>query len=237
MCIGNRTLTQAEQMQGLAFLLINSAVCTFMCNSRLNYWHGSNTKRQSVCVIDQRLRIVSRGLSQTSFSHWRKEKKSVLRDRMRKKSKRIFFWSQNILLYIWFMFDIWERSTSKVQFLCLLADSKPTEDVFLIVYWTYSLRLYFFNRQEEIQLQKHKPKVAQLDSEPADLNRFFFIPESFSVFLSHSWLAAMAISAQLKKEKRKEKEKHLYKSVIFGIQERVYFNKKIHILHILQLLW
>lgn len=145
------------------------------------------------------------------LSHWIWRWISGIAFSCKKLGKDLFFFCSGtlLLLFIWFTFDIWERGTSEVHFLCLLADSQSTEDVFFCLLDLLAPLVFVPSRRNVAT--KTQDKGAQFDSKPADLKRSFFFAESFLPFLSHSWPEATGVSAL---EKKKEmKTKRLYKSV------------------------
>lgn len=102
----------------------------------MNYWQGSNRKWESEYMKDEFQAVVSWGLSQTLILNLKKMNfwNCILRDFVPKNWERIYFFCTGtlLLLFIWFTFDIWERGTSEVHFLCLLADSQSPEDGFFL---------------------------------------------------------------------------------------------------------
>lgn len=184
----------------------------------MNYWRGSNRKWESEYMKDEFQAVVSWGLSQTSLTlnlkmnFWN----CIL---LQKNWERIYFFCSGtlLLLFIWFTFDIWERGTSEVHFLCLLADSQSTEDVFFCLLDLLAPLVFVPSRRNAAT--KTQDKGAQFDSKPADLNRSFFFAESFLPFLSHSWPEATG-GFSLRKKKRKWKQNvFINQCVISGIQE------------------
>lgn len=170
----------------------------------MNYWQGSNRKWESEYMKDEFQAVVSWGLRQTSLTlnlkmnFWN----CIL---LQKTGKGFIFFCSGtlLLLFIWFTFDIWERGTSEVHFLCLLADSQSTEDVFFCLLDLLAPLVFVPSRRNAAT--KTQDKGAQFDSKPADLNRSFFFAESFLPFLSHSWPEATGVSALEKKKGNENK--------------------------------